>query len=332
MRILSLAPLAGPGLEMLHALGDLEVDPWNAHVPVRLHSVDELVARLDGVGILIVEADHVPAEVFERTALRLLGVCRGEPTNVDVPAATKHGVVVIRTPGRNAEAVAEHALGLILALLRGTVAADDDVRAARWVVEGRIPQQRYLGRELGSVEVGLVGFGAVARSLARRLVALGARVSAYDPFATETDMAREGVQPVDDLGDLLSRADIVSVHAPLSTATRGLIGEAQLARMKPGALFVNTARYGIAAEEALLRALREGRLAGAAFDHFDNEFLPAGHALASMPNVILTPHIGGSTVETIANHSLQVARAILEVLEGKVPESVVNPDALPPRP
>jgi D-3-phosphoglycerate dehydrogenase len=137
-----------------------------------------------------------------------------------------------------------------------------------------------------------------------------------------------GIEPVPQLTDLMARADIVSVHAPLVPATRGLLGDEAFAHLRPGSLFVNTARYGIAAEEPLLAALKDGRIAAAAFDHFEHEFLPADHPLASMPNVVLTPHIGGSTVETIENHTLTIAQGIHDVLEGKTPSTVVNPEVL----
>jgi D-3-phosphoglycerate dehydrogenase / 2-oxoglutarate reductase len=329
LNILSLAPLAGPGVDLLRALGDLKVDPWNAHVPIQLHSTEQLVERLRGVDVLIVEADHISAEVLEKSELKYLGVCRGDPNNVDIPAASKQGVVVIRTPGRNANAVAELTIGLIFTLLRWIVEADDDIRAGRWVIDGRIAQQRYQGRELTSLEVGLVGCGAVGRAVAERLRALGAaNVMAYDPVVDPEALIRSGIEPVPVLGDLMARADVISVHAPLTPATRGLLGEQEFARVKHGAFFVNTARFGIAAEEPLLAALRDGRVAAAAFDHFENEFLSPEHPLASMPNVVLTPHIGGSTIETIENHTLTIAQGIHDVLEGKVPGSVVNPEVL----
>ena len=329
LNILSLAPLAGPGVDLLRSLGDLKIDAWNDHVPIQLHAAEQLVERLQGVDVLIVEADHISAEVLENSALKYLGVCRGDPNNVDVPAATKQGVVVIRTPGRNANAVAELTIGLMFTLLRWIVEADDDIRNGRWVIDGRIAQQRYQGRELASLEVGLVGAGAVGRAVADRLRALGARgVLAYDPVADPETLIASGIEPVPVLGDLMARADIISVHAPLTPATRGLLGEKEFARVKHGSFFVNTARFGIAAEEPLLKALREGRLAAAAFDHFENEFLSPEHPLASMPNVVLTPHIGGSTIETIQNHTLTIAQGIHDVLEGKVPGSVVNPEVL----
>lgn len=328
MRMLSLAPLAGPGLDLLRSIGDVEVDPWNDHVPIKLHAAPELIARLEGVDVLIVEADHISAEVIEGARLRFLGVCRGDPNNVDMAAASAHGVAVIRTPGRNADAVADLALGLMLGLLRSIVAADDDVRAGRWVVDGRIAQQRYLGRELASCTVGLVGFGAVARATAQRVLALRARATAYDPFVEPAAIRAAGVEPAATLAELAAGCDIVSVHAPLAPETRGMLDDAFFTALRPGALFVNTARYDVADEPALLRALADGRIAAAAFDHFHNEFLPPDHPLVAMPNVILTPHIGGTTLETIERHTLQIAEGIRDVLAGSIPASVVDPSVL----
>lgn len=327
MRIVSLAPLAGAGLDRLRAMGDVLLDPWNAHVPIKLHAPDELRARIDGVDVLIVEADHISAQVLDGTSIRFLGVCRGDPNNVDVEAATRNGVVVIRTPGRNASGVADLTVGLMFALLRSIVAADDDIRAGRWVIDGRLAQQRYLGRELGSCVVGLIGYGAVGRAVATRLKALGARVQAYDPVADVDDVARVG-----DLGELMATSDIVSVHAPLNEATREMVDAAAFARLRVGSYLVNTARYDIVAEEPMLAALGDGRLAGAAFDHFHHEFLAPDHPLITMPNVILTPHIGGSTVETIETHSAQIAAAIEDLLAGRTSVCVVNPEAFAARP
>lgn len=328
MRLLSLAPLRGPGLEALAALGDLEVDPWSGYVPVKLHSADELIARTDGVDVLIVEADHVPGSLFEaRPAIRIVASCRADPVNIDIEAATRAGIPVVHAPGRNAEAVADLTVGLMYTLLRGIVRADDDVRASRWIDEGRIAYQRYRGRELRSMTVGLVGCGAVGQAVARRLSSLARRVLAADPFADPAVVRVAGAEPVE-LEQVLEQADIVSIHAPLNAATRGLLGEAEIGRIKPGAFFVNTARFGIAEEEPLLRALREGRLQGAAFDHFPNEFLPSDHPLLGMTNVVLTPHIGGATEETEATMTSLVAAGIASVLDGREPVNVINPEAL----
>src|SRR5205807_1895518 len=148
MKILSLASLAGPALERIRALGDLEIDPWDEQVPIKMHAGPDLVARLQGVEILLVEVDPVSADVIESSdALRIIGSCHGDPVNVDIAAATKAGIPVLRAPGRNADAVAELTIGMIFAVVRGIAPADADVRANRWVVDQRIPQQRYRSRE-----------------------------------------------------------------------------------------------------------------------------------------------------------------------------------------
>lgn len=328
MRLLSLAPLRGPGLEALRALGDLEVDPWSDYVPVKLHSADELTARTAGVDVLIVEADHVPGALFEvRPEIRIVASCRADPVNVDIDAATRAGVPVVHAPGRNAEAVADLTLGLMYALLRGIVRADDDVRAGRWIDQGRIAYQRYRGREMRTMTVGLVGCGAVGGMVARRLSALGARVLAADPFADPAALRAVGAEPVD-LAEMLAESDIVSIHAPLNASTRGLLGAGEIGKIKPGAYFVNTARFGIAEEEPLLEALRSGHIAAAAFDHFPNEFLAADHPLLGMRNVVLTPHIGGATEETEETMTSLVAAGIRSLIDGVEPVNVVNPESI----
>jgi D-3-phosphoglycerate dehydrogenase len=328
MRLLSLAPLHGPGLEVLRALGDVEIDPWSDYVPVKLHSGDELIARTPDVEVLIVEADHVPGMlVAARPAISVVASCRADPVNIDIEAATAAGVPVVHAPGRNAEGVADLAIGLIYSLLRGIVRADDDVRAGRWIVDGRIAYQRLQGRELRSLTVGLVGCGAVGQAAARRLSVLADRVLVFDPYADEAAVRAVGAEPCA-LADLLAASDVISIHAPLNASTRGLIGAEQLARVKPGAFLVNTARFGIVEEAPLLDALRSGALAGAAFDHFTNEFLSKDHPLTSMPNVVLTPHIGGATIETIEAQTTSVAAGIASLLAGDEPVNVANPDAL----
>ena len=328
MKILSFAPLAGPGLEKLRSFGDLEIDPWDDHVPIQMHAGPDLVDRLEGVEVLLVEADPVSRDVIEAAgSLRVIGTCRGDPVNVDIEAATKAGIPVLRAPGRNADAVAELTIGLLFAVVRGIVASDADVRANRWVIDERIPQQRYRSREVAGMTVGLVGCGAVGQATAKRLIGIGATVIAYDPYADPAAM-RELVELVE-LNDLLDRSDVVSIHAAVTPETRGMLGAEQFSRMKQGAYFVNSARFGIADEQAVLDALRSGHLAGAAFDHFEGEFLPADHPLLSMTNVVLTPHIGGQTKETVENHTRMVAEGLEAIFAGREHPNVVNPEALP---
>ena len=328
MKILSFAPLAGPGLERLQAVGELELDPWDDHVPIQVHAGPDLIARLEGVEILLVEADPVSGDVIDAAdSLRIVGTCRGDPVNVDIEAATRAGIPVLRAPGRNADAVAELTIGLLFAVVRGIVAADADIRAGRWVIDERIPQQRYRTREVAGMTVGLVGCGAVGQATARRLAGLGATVLGFDPYADEEALGRIGVELVE-LDAVLERSDVVSVHAAVTPETRGMLGPEAFARMKRGAYFVNSARFGIAEEGAILDALGSGHLAGAAFDHFEGEFLPAGHPLLSMPNVVLTPHIGGQTAQTVENHTAAMADGLEALLAGREPLNVVNPEAL----
>jgi D-3-phosphoglycerate dehydrogenase / 2-oxoglutarate reductase len=328
MKILSLAPLAGPGLQKLRSLGDLEIDPWIEHVPIRMTGGPDLIARLDGVDVLIVESDPVFGDVFDAApSLKIIGICRGDPVNIDIAAATKAGIPVLRAPGRNADAVAELTLGLIIGVTRGVVAADADVRAGRWVIDERIPQQRYHGNEIGAMTFGLVGCGAVGRSIGAKLAALGGTVLAFDPYADADDLRSLGIGLVS-LEDVLSKTDVVSVHAAVTPETRGMLGDAEFAMMKKGAYFVNAARFGIAQEQPLLDALRSGHLAGAAFDHFEGEFLPADHPLLSMTNVVLTPHIGGQTPQTVENHTQAIADGLEALLQGREPSNVVNPEVL----
>jgi D-3-phosphoglycerate dehydrogenase / 2-oxoglutarate reductase len=328
MRILSLAALRGPGVDALRALGQVELDPWSDYVPIKLHSADELIARTEGVDVLIVEADHVGAAVFEsRPELGIIASCRADPLNIDVDAATRAGVPVVHAPGRNAEAVADLTVGLIFNLARGIVRADDDVRAGRWIVDGRIAYQRFRGREIHSLVVGLVGCGSVGRSTAKRLSALGARVLASDPFADPDAIRAAGAEPVE-LDEMLASSDVVSVHALLRDSTRGLLGARELGLMKDGSYLVNTARFEIVQEAPLMEALRSGRIAAAAFDHFPNEFLPKDHELCSMPNVVLTPHIGGTSEETEVVQTDLVVAGIRSLVDGGEPVNVANPEAL----
>jgi D-3-phosphoglycerate dehydrogenase len=329
MKIFSTAPLAGPGLDVIRSLGDLELDPWDEQVPIRMLAGPDLLARLDGVEVLIVEADPVFGDVMDGAdALRIICICRGDPVNVDVEAATKHGIPVIRAPGRNADAVAELTIGLIFAVVRGIAASDADIRAGNWVIDERIPQQRYRSREVAGMTVGLVGCGAVGQATARRLVGLGATVIGFDPYADAEQLRSIGVELVE-LNDLLERSDMVSIHAAVTPETRGMLGPDEFARMKPGAYFVNSARFAVAQEAPLLEALQSGRLAGAAFDHFEGEFLPANHPQLTMTNVVLTPHIGGQTRETIENHTQAIADGLSALLESREPSNVVNPEVLP---
>jgi D-3-phosphoglycerate dehydrogenase len=320
LRIFSTAPLRGEGLERLRELGEVVVDPWIDHEPLRLYNSEQLAERVrdEGADVVICEADSCKGPLFE-LPLFAIGSTRGDPTNVDLDGATAAGIPVLRAPGRNADGVAELAVALALAATRGVVAADRDVREGQVYRDGSIPYQRFRGWQLAGRTVGIVGYGAVGRAAAWRFEGLGMRVIAADPYAPDATHS---------LDDLLAQADLVSMHAAVTPDTVGMISAERIATMSPGAVYVNTARAALHDLDALTVALGEGRLAAAGLDHFEGEHLAVDHPLVGMPNVVLTPHIGGATYDTETNHSLLMANGLAALVAGEVPSNIANPEVL----
>jgi D-3-phosphoglycerate dehydrogenase len=318
--ILSTAPLRGPGLDALRQLGEVVLDPWIDHQPLRLYNAEQLAARATELGatVLICEADQCTGPVLD-LPLEAIGSTRGDPTNVDVAGATLKGIPVLRAPGRNADGVAELTVGLLLAVTRGLLAADRDVREGQVYRDGSIPYQRFRAWQLAGRTAGLVGLGAVGRATRWRLEGLGMRVIAADPFAPDATHSLE---------DLLAEADVVSMHAAVTPDTLGLISAERVAAMREGAVYVNSARAGLHDLDALTAALQSGHLAAAALDHFEGEHLATDHPLVSMPNVILTPHIGGATYDTETNHTTLIADGLAALLRGEVPANLANPEVV----
>jgi D-3-phosphoglycerate dehydrogenase len=283
---------------------------------------EKLAARIEaeGADILIVESDFVNGPVFD-LSLRCIGSCRGDPNNVDIAAATKAGIPVLRAPGRNANAVAELTIALMFAVNRFVVPADHDVRTGAVYAQGKIPYQRYRAWELAGQTVGIIGLGAVGRAARWRFEGLGLRVLSYDPYNPDATHR-------DDLNAMLAECDVVSMHAMVTPETEGLMGATQFAAMKPGAIYLNSARAMLHDTDALVAALQSGHLGGAGLDHFKGENLPTDHPLCSMTNVVLTPHIGGATYDTEANHSKLIADDVVRILEGDKPMNCVNPEVL----
>lgn len=317
------APLRGPGFAKLQQLADVVYDPWISEVdqaPLRIYGPEQLAERIDseGADIVVVESDSVRGPVLARR-LRAIAATRGDPNNVDIAGATAAGIPVLNTPARNADAVAELTLALLLAVTRQLVTADADVRSGNMFRDGSIPYQRFRGWEIAGRTAGLVGLGAVGRALRWRLTGLGVRVVAHDPYHDEADH---------DLDELLAESDIVSLHAPVTEDTAGMIGAAQFAAMRDGVVFLNTARAQLHDTDALVDALRSGKVAAAGLDHFVGEWLPTDHPLAGMPNVVLTPHIGGATWNTEARQAQMVADDLEALLSGNTPAHILNPEVL----
>jgi D-3-phosphoglycerate dehydrogenase / 2-oxoglutarate reductase len=319
-RALVTAPVRGPGLELLGEISDLVIDPWIDHEPLRIYNAEQLAERAaaEEATVLIVEADRCAGPVFD-LPLVAVASARGDPNNVDVDAATAAGVPVLRAPGRNADAVAELAVALLLAATRRVIGADRDVRAGEVYKDGTIPYQRFRAWQLAGRTAGLVGLGAVGRALRWRLEGLGMRVVAFDPYAAEATYSLE---------QLVEVSDVVSLHAPVTPETTGMIGSQQFAAMRDGVVFLNTARAQLHDTDALVDALRSGKVGAAGLDHFVGEHLPPDHPLTGFPNVVLTPHIGGATYDTEVNHTQTIADDLCRLLAGASPRHIVNPVVL----
>ncbi len=243
--------------------------------------------------------------------------------DVDLPAATERGIPVLVTRGANALSVAEHALAMMLTLVKKMPRHHGDLSTGLW------RQGDWLGSDLTGRCLGLVGLGAIARELVALARPFQLRLLAYDPY-TDPPAVPEGVALVDSLDDVLGQADVISVHTPLTEETRGLIGEAALARMKPTAVLINTARGPIVDEVAVAAALKEGRLAGAGIDCFPQEPIAAENPLIGAPNVLLTPHVAGVTADAARRMGAMAAENVLDVLLGRPvnSENLINPEVL----
>lgn len=230
--------------------------------------------------------------------------------NIDVTACQQRGIAVLPATGANDVSVAEYVIATLLMLLRGAYRATDRTRAGDW------PRESLIGREASGMTLGLVGFGAIARAVARRAVTLDMALVGHDPFLPDSDPAWSvhGVRPLA-LQALLAEADVVSLHVPLTDDTRHLMGQAALSAMKPDAVLINAARGGVVDEAALAGALRAGRLGGAALDVFEREPLPAGSGFDDVPNLILTPHIAGVTEQSNERVSALVATNVRRILK-----------------
>ncbi len=319
-RALVTAAVRGPGLSLLHELADTTLDSWLDQPSLRIYNAEQLAARVaeEEATVVVVESDRCAGPLFDQPLLAVCS-CRGDPNNVDVAAATAAGIPVLRAPGRNADAVAELAVALLFASTRGVVPADGDVRRGEIYKDGTIPYQRFRAWQLAARTAGLVGLGAVGRALRWRLRGLGLEVIAYDPYADE---------PTVSLDELLERADVVSLHAPVTPETTGMIGAKEFAAMRDGVVFLNTARAQLHDTDALVAALTSGKVSAAGLDHFEGESLAVDHPLTGFDSVVLAPHIGGATYDTESNHTAIIAEDLCRLLAGARPLHIVNPEVL----
>lgn len=316
-RVLLTEPIDRVGFELLAPAAEAIVAS-EPKLPVLL----SLAPRADA---FIVRAGPCPRElIYAAPNLKVIGKHGVGVDNIDIPAASERGIPVFSTPGTNAEAVVEMALAMMLSLARR-------LRPAQQVVEGNNyvrGRANYLAVEMQGKTLGLIGLGRIGSLLAQKCAAAFAmRVVAYDPYVKQApSVPGTEIQLVSSLDELLARADFISIHVPLTPETRGIIGRAQLAKMKRTAYLVNTARGAVVEEEALAEALREGVIAGAGIDVFAQEPTPAEHPLFGLDNVILSPHVGGQTAEAMQKMARAVVEGVLAALHGQRPANVLNPD------
>ena len=294
-------PIAEGGLALLRAAG---LRPHVAPEP-DFAAMAPVLAR--AIAVITRNAGFPASAIAAAPQLLVIGSHGSGTDAIDAAAAAERGVAVVSTPGANARSVAELTLGLVLAAARRLAAADHAVRTGDHGFRARFDGMELHGRSLG-----LVGFGPVAKAVAPLARAFGMAVTGFSRRASDAEMAAAGVSRMGDLHALLAASDIVSLHA--AGASGVLLGAAEIARMKRGAILVNTGRGSLLDESALAEALQSERLAAAALDVTAVEPLPAAHPLLRAPNLILTPHIGGSTVAALEQTAEQVARKVLEEL------------------
>jgi D-3-phosphoglycerate dehydrogenase len=316
MRVLVTDPIAEDGLEILRA-----------RVPVDVRTgLDE--AGLAGIigeydALVVRSSTRVTADVIQAgTRLQVIARAGVGVDNIDVDAATRRGILVVNAPDGNSIAAAEHTIALMMAMARHIPQADASLHERKW------ERRQFVGAQVTGKVLGVVGLGRIGREVARRGRGLSMRVLAYDPYVSSEHAARLGVE-LCELDPLLAQADFITVHVPLTFATRNLIGERELSLVKPAARLINCARGGIVNEEALQRALADGRLAGAALDVFAQE-PPFDSPLLDAPGVVVTPHLGASTREAQVAVAVDVARQVVDVLEGRPAAHPVNAPLIPP--
>ena len=277
---------------------------------------DDIVAFVGDAPILVTHLAPLSAAMMDRLPrLKLVAVCRGGPVNIDISAARERGIQVVNTPGRNASAVAEFAIGAILSQTRMITRGHDALRRGEW--RGDLYRADLTGDELSEMTVGVVGYGHIGTRVVRLLKAFGCRVLVCDPYVQlSVEDLRDGVVQVS-LDRLLAQSNVISLHPRVTDETRGMIGAAQFAAMKPGCFFINTARGPLVDYQALYDALVSNHLRGAAIETFAIEPVPADWPLLQLSNVTLTPHIAGASVKTVRIAARLAAQEVRRYLDGE---------------
>jgi D-3-phosphoglycerate dehydrogenase len=319
IKILVSDPLSEEGLRILKEVKEFKVDCPTGLKP------EELKDKIKDYDALIVRSGtSVNSEVIRQAVrLKFIGRAGVGLDNVDLDAATQKGIIVMNTPAGNTISTAEHTLSMILALARNIPQADLSLKQGRWL------RSKFMGVELYSKTLGIVGLGKIGSEVARRALSFGMNVLAYDPYLSLEVAQGLGVEVVE-LKELLERSDFITVHTPLTDETRHMISRKEFAMMKNGARIINCARGEIIDEEALIEAIKGGKIAGAAIDVFEKEPLPHNSELLKLNNVIATPHLGASTEEAQINVAIEIAQIVRDALLGRGIRNAANYPCLEP--
>ncbi len=312
-RVLVADKLEAPGLELLRQAG-IELDE---RAGLKGAALQEALRAADGV-IVRSKPDVTAADLENPGKLRVIVRAGVGVDNIDLGAATRKGILVMNTPGGNTVSTAEHTITLMMSLARHIPSAEASFRAGKW------ERTKFVGTQLAGKTLGVVGLGRIGREVARRAAGLDMKVVGYDPFLAPAGAAQLNLETVTDLASLLPRCDFLTVHTNLTDETRDLVNARELALLPKGARVINCARGGIINELALAEALRSGHLAGAALDVFEKEPPPADHPLLKAPNVVLTPHLGASTVEAQVSVAKEAAQLLIDYLLRGVVGFAVN--------
>jgi len=311
-------------LQTIHPSGIKLLKSQNVEVVEFPHpsrdTVANVISQVDGI---IVRTFPISAELIGGCpSLRVIGRYGVGVDNVDIPKATEQRIPVVYAPVANTQTVAEHALALMLGLAKQLVNTDTSLRKGDWAI-----RDKNVSIDLEGKALGLIGLGQIGSAVARMaLTAFGMTVLAYDPFISYGKPPVQGISFTESLDELLKGSDFVSIHVPSTKQTEHMIGREELAMMKSSAFLINTSRGNIIDEEALALALRQRQIAGAGLDVFETEPPKPNHPLFQLPNVIVTPHMAGMTRESVVRISTTVAQGVLDVLQGRRPQYVFNPE------
>ena len=324
-------------LKPLYELGEVVKEGWALGLPK--FSEEELVEKTKDADIIITSYDDITRKVIEGAPnLRLIACTRATPVNVDMEAAKERGIPVLYTPGRNSDCTAEMTIGLMLSVARhipqayralkeGKYTADPSVHKETheglrkdviWDMNMDSPYMVFKGTQLKGKTLGILGYGSIGRRVGKIARAIGMELLIYDPYVGEIDVEEFGIRKADSVADLMKESDFVTCHMKVTPETTGIISREMIALMKPTAFFINASRGAILDEDALIDALREKRIRGAAFDVYASEPIRSNHPyITELDNVIITPHIAGATEEVLTNHTKMIVSDVKRFLRGE---------------